>query len=264
MKCKVWIGAWVLFCLTALAPTVAQEPCGGYFTDEFPMEQCEFVTHTGSMSDQNPYFILEPGWWLALEGEEEDEGEVEFIRLEITVLNETQWVDGVLTRVVEEREWIDGELYEVSRNFYAICLYSKDVYYSGEEVDFYEDGEIVDHHGAWLAGVNDAQPGIIMPGSILVGSRYMQEIAVEDEALDRGEIIGLINLEIEGQMFEQVAVIADSTALEPEADPEIKYFAPYVGQIKDEDLELVDYGWAFRAPTRWMPHVTRSNGGFAG
>lgn len=261
-KLNVAIGAWVCFCLTALTPIHAQDACDGEFTEDFLFEQCVFADHTASFAQQNPYFILEPGWWIALEGEEEEDGEVEFIRLEITVLQETRMVNGILTRVIEEREWIDGELYEVSLNYYAICLTTNDVFYFGEEVDFYEDGEIVNHQGAWLAGENGAQPGVIMPGSILIGSRYMQEIAEEDEALDRGEILDIIDVELAGRSFENVAVIADSSALEPEAEPEIKYFAPYVGQIKDGPLEVVDYGWAFRAPTRWMPHVTRFDGGF--
>ena len=39
--------------------------------------------------------------------------------LTFTVLNETEMVDGIETRVIEEREFDDGELIEVSRNFVA-------------------------------------------------------------------------------------------------------------------------------------------------
>jgi hypothetical protein len=83
----------------------------------------------------------------------------------------------IQTRVIEERESVDGELAEVSRNFFAQCVETRDVFYFGEEVDFYEDGPIVDHGGAWLAGVSDAQPGIIMPGHFAVGAQYYQEMA---------------------------------------------------------------------------------------
>ena len=54
--------------------------------------------------------------------------------------------------MVEERETEDGELVEVSRNFFAICEETNSVFYFGEEVDDDEDGEIVGHEGAWLAG----------------------------------------------------------------------------------------------------------------
>jgi len=46
------------------------------------------------------------------------------------------------------------------------------VYYFGEEVDIYlPNGQVV-HDGAWEAGQAGALPGIIMPGTFLLGSRY--------------------------------------------------------------------------------------------
>ena len=64
------------------------------------IENCTFAT-TG----RNPFFILEPGFELILEGE--DDGEE--ISVTITVLDETFVVDGVECRVVEEYETEDGE-----------------------------------------------------------------------------------------------------------------------------------------------------------
>ena len=112
---------------------------------------------------------MEPGFQLVLEGGNE--------KVTITVLDETIKVDDVLTRIVEEREWKNGNLVEVSRNFFAIDEATKDVFYFGEEVDDYKDGEIVNHGGAWLAGQGDAEPGMMMPGQLSVGQKYYQEIA---------------------------------------------------------------------------------------
>jgi len=94
------------------------------FTEEFFIEDCTF-SDTGT----TPFFILEPGYQLVLSGEEKDGTEIELI---ITVLDETEKVDGVKTRVVEERESADGELVEVSRNFFAICGETSSVFYFGE------------------------------------------------------------------------------------------------------------------------------------
>src|SRR5262245_38963387 len=69
-----------------------------------------------SASGRNPYFVLEPGYVLQLEGGK--------TRLTITVLDDTLRVDGVDTRVVEERETENGALIEVSRNFFAISTRS--------------------------------------------------------------------------------------------------------------------------------------------
>src|SRR5205823_3138725 len=109
------------------------------------ISQCKMMT-TG----RNPYFILEPGFQLVLQGGD--------TKVQITVLDETRTVDGVATRVVEEREWKGGQLYEIARNYFAICDQTKDVFYFGEDVDFYENGKVVKHDGSWLAGTKGNKP----------------------------------------------------------------------------------------------------------
>ena len=128
---------------------------------------------------------------MNLEGEElDDDDELVEIAATITILRETEMVDGVLTRVVEERETEDGELVEISRNFMAVCRETGDLWYFGEDVDDYDDGMIVGHDGAWRAGVDGARPGVLIPGSPLIGARYFQEVA-PGVALDRAEVSAL-------------------------------------------------------------------------
>jgi hypothetical protein len=202
------------------------------YTDEFFQDDCTF-TSTGA----SQFFILEPGYQLTFAGEEDGE-EVELV---ITVFDETKEVDGVETRVVEERESVDGELVEVSRNYFAICEQTNSVFYFGEDVDDYEDGEIVSHEGAWLAGQDGARAGIMMPGTVLLGSRYMQEIAPE-VAMDRAHIISMnATVETPAGTFENVLKIRETTPLEPSAR-EFKYYAEGVGLIQDADLKLEEYG----------------------
>lgn len=194
---------------------------------EFNIANCELST-TG----RNQYFILEPGYQIVLEGEDE--------RVEITVLDETKTVDAVATRVVEEREWVEGELYEVARNYFAICEATKDVYYFGEDVDYYEDGEVVKHEGAWLAG-NGNKPGLIMPGSPNLGMKYYQEIA-PGVAMDRAEIVSLDETcETPAGSFANCLKVREGTALNV-FETEYKYHAPDIGLIQDEDLLLTSYG----------------------
>ena len=73
------------------------------------------------------------------------------------MLNETEEIQGVETRVSEERETRDGELAEVSRNFLAICEQTNSVFYFGEDIDIFEDGEVVSHEGSWRAGENGSE-----------------------------------------------------------------------------------------------------------
>lgn len=94
---------------------------------------------------RTPSFVLEPGYRLRLEGVEK-KGQVKLI---ITVLQETQFVGGVKTRVVEEREFVNDQIAEVSRNFFAICAQTGSVVYFGEDVYMYENGVVVSNKGSW-------------------------------------------------------------------------------------------------------------------
>lgn len=109
----------------------------------------------------------------------------------------------------------------------------------GEDVDIYEDGDIVSNDGAWRSGVGPAEAGLFMPGTILLGSRFFQEIA-PDVALDRAEIVHTDqSLETPYEdCMDNVLVIKETTPLEAFAT-DFKYYAPEIGLIKDGVLELV-------------------------
>lgn len=208
------------------------DPDDRTYTDSFNIESCTWTT-----MGENSYFPLRPGLRLVLEAEEE--GEVEQVVIEVT--GQTKMVDGVITRALVETESVDGELTEISTNYFAECVETGDVYYFGEDVDIYEEGEIVSHDGAWLAGENGNRPGIIMPGGTpLVGSRYYQEVAPEI-ALDRGEHVAVgQTIETEAGVFENCLIVLDTNALEPAERGDPKAYCPGLGLVRDEDLELVE------------------------
>jgi hypothetical protein len=202
----------------------------GWMTS-FDLENCNFAS-TG----ENSYFILKPGYQVILEGEEDGEE----LQLVMTVLNETKVVDGVETRVIEERETEGGNLVEVSRNYFAICRPSNNAIYFGEDVDMYEDGKIVSHEGAWLAGQNGARAGMIMPGNIEVGLKYYQEIA-PGVAEDRAEIVSVNGvLDTPAGNFENVLETEETNPLKP-SERESKFYAPGIGLIQEEALKLVEH-----------------------
>ena len=222
--------AWgTLSAATRRAPTKQE------FTTDFNLQDCRFST-TG----RNPFFVLVPGYRLTLEGVEDQEQ----LRLVITVLPREHaitlpGIGRVMTRVVEERESVDGDLAEVSRNYFAICEQTNDVFYFGEEVDIYEDGQIVSHGGAWEAGINGAAPGISMPGTFLLGSRYFQEIA-PGVAMDRAEHVAMgLTLDVPAGRLMGVVQVKETTPLEPH-ESEFKFYAPGIGIIVDEVLRLVE------------------------
>ena len=162
--------------------------------------------------------------------------------MEITVLKETKTVGGVITRVIEEREWESGELHEVSRNYFAICEATNDVFYFGEDVDYYKNGAVVKHDGAWLASSNGNKAGLIMPGSPKLGMKYYQEIA-PGVALDRAEIVNLDGIcETPAGTFDRCLITKEGTALDL-SEMEYKYYAPDIGLVQEEELLLTKYGF---------------------
>jgi hypothetical protein len=186
-------------------------------------------------SGRNPFFVLEPGYQLVLEDGDE--------RLTITVLAETKMVDGVETRVVEEKETAGGQLVEISRNFFAISRVTNSVFYFGEEVDIYRNGQVTSHEGAWMSGAAGAKFGLMMPGLPLLRARHYQEIA-PNVALDRAEIIAInATVRTPAGTFSNCLRVDETTPLEPLAK-EAKYYARGIGLIQDGSLKLVRYGRA--------------------
>jgi hypothetical protein len=209
-------------------PASAQNAPKDSWQQEFDLASCKFST-TG----RNSYFILEPGYQLQLRGGD--------TVLEITVLDETRMVDGVNTRVVEEKEWKDGKLYEIARNYYAICEPAKDVFYFGEQVEYYENGKVVKNDGSWLAGVKGSKPGMIMPGNPSVKMKYYQEIA-PGIAMDRAEIVSLSDTCKTPAGTFTCMKVKEGSAMEPGLT-EHKYHARDIGLLGDQNLLLVRQGF---------------------
>src|SRR5947199_7102545 len=197
----------------------------GDWTSRFVMEGDELVS-----IGRNPYFILEPGYQLVLEG-----GGTQLI---ITVLNETKMVDGVETRVVEERETKNGQLIEVARNYFAISKRTKYVFYFGEDVDMYKDGKVVNHDGSWLSGVNGSKFGLMMPGRVLMHSRYYQEVAPKI-AMDRATIVSVTEtVKTPAGEFKNCVKVKETSPL-TRFTTEYKYYAPGIGMVSDGSMNLV-------------------------
>lgn len=202
------------------------------FTEEFGLDRCTFASQ-----GRHTYFILEPGYQLVFEGREDGDR----VGLTSTVLADTKTVAGVQTRIVEERHTRNNELIEVSRNYFAICTQTNSVIYFGEDVDNYENGAVVNHDGSWLAGRNGAKAGVMMPGIVLLGARYYQEIA-PGVALDRAEIESISEVvRTPAGRFERCLKTEETTPLEPTAE-DVKLYAPGVGLVEDGALKLVRYG----------------------
>jgi hypothetical protein len=133
----------------------------------------------------NPYFPLVPGTTFTFtekDGRETRENK-------ITVTHETKTIMGVKCVVVHDTVTLDGVLKEDTLDWYAQDRQGA-VWYFGEATREFKSGGRVLTAGSWEAGVNGAQPGMVMPARPRVGERYRQEYAA-NEAEDIGQIAAL-------------------------------------------------------------------------
>jgi hypothetical protein len=126
----------------------------------------------------NPFFPLPVGIHRVYEGTETDPdtGETVQTRVEETVLPERAEVAGVTVAVLHVSEFADGEQTEVTRDYHAQHA-DGSVWYFGEDVDQYEDGQVVGHEGSWLAGEGENQASEFLPADPQVFDTIQQEQA---------------------------------------------------------------------------------------
>jgi hypothetical protein len=189
----------------------------------------------------NPYFPLEPGTTFFYEGQSEGVPTREVVN----VTHETKVILGVTTTVVHVQSFEDGVLIEDTFDWFAQDV-KDNVWYFGEDTkELDEAGNVISTEGSWQAGVNDAQPGIIMLGNPKKGKRYQQENA-PDIAEDMAQVRSLdASVCVSYGCFDDVLVTKEWSPLE-KGVAEKKYYAPGVGFILsvmtkggEERLELV-------------------------
>lgn len=236
MKSKKFISlVTVVLAIIFAMSTVAAAPLVQTDIPEFDPEN-----FAGDEID-NPYFPLKPGTRFIYRGETEGER----TRNVTIVTNETKEILGVTTTVIHDLAYEGGVLVEDTFDWYA---QDKDgnVWYFGEDTkELDEDGNVISTEGSWEAGVDGAQPGIIMLANPQVGDTYSQEFA-PDVAEDMAEVIGFEDaICVRYGCFDNVLVTKEWTPLEPDI-VEHKYYASGVGFIfgimiegGEEQTELV-------------------------
>ncbi|MGH8429584.1 MAG: hypothetical protein ACREUF_04185, partial [Solimonas sp.] len=129
----------------------------------------------------NPYLLLVPGHTRVYESGDEE--------ITVTITNDTVQILGVTCRVVTDQVILksSGELVEDTVDWMAQDIFGN-VWYFGERVLNYEDGELNNLDGSFKAGVDRAKPGILMKAAPAAGDVYREEWALT-EAEDVAEVL---------------------------------------------------------------------------
>ncbi len=177
-----------------------------------------------STTIDNPFLPWVPGTTFVYEGGGE--------HIEVTVTPDTRNVMGVETVVVRDTVTVKGKVTEDTFDWYAQDR-AGNVWYFGEATISFEDDPAGDPAGSWEAGVNGAQPGIVMLADPRPGDLYRQEFLsgeAEDLALVR-RLDGAIT--VRAGSYADALVTEEWTPLEPDT-VEYKYYARGVGNVAEQ------------------------------
>ena len=224
---------------TAVATAIAIAACGGNGdeitgapasggsslpkgSEPVRLDPAEFTTEI-----DNPYWPMAVGSrWVYRETDPEGTRQ----RVVVTVTEKTKRIaNGIEARVVRDVVTEDGAPVEVTDDWYAQDA-AGNVWYLGEDTTEFENGKPVSKQGSFEAGVDGAQPGVIMPAEPEAGLAYRQEYYA-GEAEDEGEIVSLDEqAEVPFGHFREVLMTRDLNPLEPKI-LELKFYARGVGPV---------------------------------
>ena len=180
-----------------------------------------------STTIDNPFFPLVPNTTFIYLGTKEGSTE----RDEFAVTGRTKVLARVTCREVHDQVFVDGVLAEDTLDWFAQDTQGN-VWYFGEDTkELDANGNVTSTEGSWQAGVNGAQPGIIMEANPRVGDTYQQEFSA-GVAEDMANVVALNKtVNVPYGSFKNCLQTAEFTPLEPGA-LENKFYASGVGFIQ--------------------------------
>ena len=135
----------------------------------------------------------------------------------------------VQTVMVVDSAFSAGQLVEVATDYFAQSD-NGDVYYFGEDVDLYTNGQVTSHEGAWRFGVNTTTLGILLPASPKVGDKFRSE-DVPGVTQENDEVVSVSEtVTVPAGTYQNCVKIREM--IPGEAD-EFKLYAPGTGVIQE-------------------------------
>jgi hypothetical protein len=214
--------------------------CGGSSTSALPtgteavtLDPADFTTEV-----TNPYWPMSPGnRWVY----RETEGQGGEQKDEVTVTNETKTIMGVEALVVHDVVSENSEIIEDTFDWYAQDA-DGNLWYLGEDTKEYENGKLKTTEGSWEAGVDGAQPGIIVPANPEPGISYREEY-YKGHAEDGASVLTLdAHAKVPYGTYANLLQTRNYSGIEPDVVEE-KFYAREVGPL----LEVTISGGAGRA-----------------
>lgn len=174
--------------------------------------------------DLNKWYPLVPGTQTLRDGSITRGSRKLTHQLRVTVTDVTKEVNGVRTVLVLDQDIDAGQVGEASLDYLAQDKFGN-IWYLGSYTELYEGGEFVNAVDAWLAGENDAKPGVWMLTAPKEGMKFVQ--AQTSEETIRAEVAKVDERKcVPFDCFKSLAILEDGS--------EFKYYGPGVGHIATE------------------------------
>ncbi len=182
----------------------------------------------------NTWFPLVPGSQMIYDGQ----ADLEPHRVVLTVTGLTKIIAGVRTVVIWDRDYSNGQLLESELTFMAQDRYGN-VWTIGEYPEEFQGGEFIGAPSTWITNEELAEAGILVPGKMEVGTKFLQGFAPYIDFLDCARVANTGQSTcVPFNCYENLAVIDETSP--SELGVQRKYYASGVGAVRIESVNAPD------------------------
>jgi hypothetical protein len=205
------------------APSSTTSACGTTYAPVH--DPANFVTVV-----DNPYFPLPVGRTLVYSGIKDGQTQTDTV----TVTNQKKVILGITATVVHDVATHDGTVLETTFDYYAQDQQGT-VWYLGEDTTHFLPNGKADTSGSFQAGVDGAQPGIIMKATPRIPDAYRQE-CYAGQAEDTAWVVATSgSARVPYGNVRNVLTTLEATQVEPGAYDQ-KVYGPGIGIVSERSL----------------------------
>lgn len=197
-----------------------------------------------SFTDQvtNPWFPLRIGTTWLYAGVDTGDPTVDVVKS----TRHTRVIDRVRTRLVADRVFVNGHLEERTSDYYAQDACGNVWYFGEDTAELDARGRVTSREGTWHAGIDGAEPGVVMQAHPQLNRRFRQEwyAGVAEDTFVVRDLSTSVTVPFGS--FHHALRTAEFSRLEPNV-VDNKYYVRGIGEVKEvavkgpqERLALVD------------------------
>jgi hypothetical protein len=176
----------------------------------------------------NPWFPMRVGATWLYAGVDTGDRTIDVVKS----TRHTRTLDGVRSRVVADLVFTSGHLAERTKDYYAQDACGNVWYFGEDTAELGAKGNVLNTEGTWHAGVDGAQPGVVMQAHPQLGRRFRQEWyrGVAEDTFVVRDLSTTVTVPY--GTFHHALRTAEHSRLEPNV-VDNKYYVRGIGEVKE-------------------------------